>query len=409
MTTPFQRMEDAVDARRVLAGPATSQHPTFSLHAANDISALCDSILAGPCTDMPPGILRAALVDPSPERLQVAARIVARGLPHNGPRGIWFAPPGHETPAGKCAFLFPGVDNRPPPRLNEVADRFPGPRRPLHTTDPRDVLASARQVMEGSILLNHAMRGLGVYPDGLLGLSCGEWAALTVAKGFIDPTSMFDHDNIGLTFPNLVYLAAGIGGQEVRRMLASVTQTAGVVVSHENSPSQCVTCGPPEEIARLQATLASHGVFVRELPFRSGFHTPDYAPRVESTMTFLGLEAQVPVEEVWSGVTAAPFPNDAAQCRSLLRRHFTEPVVFALAIRAMYEAGYRTFLELGSGSLTQMVTETLASRPHAAVPVAHHARPGDDGLLRAMLALWVARRAVDSHALATIAGPHTRP
>jgi acyl transferase domain-containing protein len=409
MTTLFQRTDHAVDARQVLAAPVTTQRSTFSLHAANNIDALRHSVLAGPCTDIPAGDIRVALVDPSPERLQVAARIVARGLPHAGPRGIWFTPPDHEAPGGKCAFLFPGVDNRPPPRLDEVADRFPGPRRPLDANDPRDVLRNARQVIEGSILLDHAMRRLGVHPDGLLGLSCGEWAALTVAKGFVDSLGLLDPANLGLEFPDMVYLAAGIDGGQVRRTLDAVAQTSGVVVSHENAPSQCVACGRPDEIERLQAALISRGVFVRELPFRSGFHTPGYAPRVESTLAFLGLEAQVPAEEVWSCVTSAPFPADATICRSLLRRHFVEPVAFARSIRAMHDAGYRTFVELGTGSLTQMVTETLASVPHVVVPVAHHARPGDDGLLRALLALWVARRAVDPLALATIARPHTHP
>ncbi|HEV7778168.1 MAG TPA: acyltransferase domain-containing protein [Luteibacter sp.] len=407
MTTLFGRTDPPADGLQALAdspeAPISAHAPTFSLHAAEDIDALLQSVLFGPRTELPAGSLRVALVDPSPERLQVAARIVARGLPHNGPRGIWFAPSGHVTPTGKCAFLFPGVDNRPPPRLDEVADRFPGPRRPLRATDPRDVLANARQVMEGGILLDHAMRRLGVKPDGLLGLSCGEWAALTVAGGFVDTALLLDRDNVALTFPDMVYLAAGIGVGEVRHILASVAQTDGVVVSHENSPSQCVTCGPSEEIAHLREALAGHGVFVRELPFRSGFHTPDYAPRVESTLAFLGLEAKVPDEEVWSCVTASPFPTDASMCRSLLRRHFVEPVAFARGVHAMHDAGYRTFVELGSGSLTQMVTETLASMPHVAVPVAHHARPGDDGLLRAMLALWVAHRAVDPHALTTIA------
>lgn len=377
--------------------PAAFARPTlpFSLHAANDIASLQRAVLAGPRANAPEGNFRLALVDPTPERMQVAARIASRGVAHNGPRGIWFGERNESIAMGKCAFLFPGVDNRPPPRLEEVAHHFGGTWRPMPGVDPRDVLANARQVMKGSILLDRAMRQLGVLPNGLLGLSCGEWAAMTTAGGFIDTTLLFDTNNVGIDFPDMVYLATGIGGTELANAIDAVGIAADAVVSHNNSPAQAIACGSPNAIALLRAALCNSGVFALELPFRSGFHTPQYAPRVDSMLSFLGLEAKVPNEEVWSGVTAAPVPDNAEACRALLRRHFIEPVAFERSILAMYADGYRCFVELGTGSLSQLVTATLTHTPHVALPVAHHARAGHDGLLRALLALWAAHRPVD--------------
>jgi acyl transferase domain-containing protein len=249
------------------------------------------------------------------------------------------------------------------------------------------------------MLLDRAMRQLGVQPNGLLGLSCGEWAALATAGGFIDTTLLFARSNVGLTFPDMVYLATGIGGGELAQAIDACGVAADAVVSHENSPAQAIACGLPDAIARLRSALTGRGVFALELPFRSGFHTPHFAPRVADTLRFLGLEAKTPDEEVWSGVTATPVPGDAAACRVLLRRHFVEPVAFAGSLRAMHEEGYRCFVDLGTGSLSQLVAATLAGDPHVAIPVAHHARPGHDGLLRGLLALWAAHRPVDPHAL----------
>jgi acyl transferase domain-containing protein len=379
--------------------------PAYSLHTGNDLAELTATLRDGLANPAGSGPFRLALVDPTPERLLVAARIAARGTGHDGSRGIWFnagqAPAAH----GKCAFLFPGVDNRPPPRLDEVAALFSLRWQPPTAIDPRDVLANARQVMASGILLDDAMRQLGVHADGRLGLSCGEWAALAAADGFIDTTALFDCTNVGLQFPDLAYLATGIGASALARHIEAIGAGADMAISHDNSPGQAIACGVPGSIGRLRAALVAQGVFAVELPFRSGFHVPAFAPHVERMLAFLGLEARAPAHETWSGVTAAPLPADDAACRALLRRHFVEPVAFARSIRAMHDDGYRCFIDLGTGSLTQLVSATLADAPHVVVPVAHHARPGDDGLQRALLALWVAHRPVDPHALATRAAP----
>ncbi|HEY4145730.1 acyltransferase domain-containing protein [Pinirhizobacter sp.] len=378
--------------------------PAFSLHAADDIGTLARCVLQGPSLDTPLGEHRLALVDPTPERLAVASRIVARGVPHAGPRGIWFQPRGKHIASGKCAFLFPGVDNRPLPNLDDVSRHFAGPPPPQPGIDPGDTLARSRQSMESGILLDHAMRQLGVRPDGRAGLSCGEWAALTVTGGFVNVAPLLDYRRAGLPLPNLVYLAAAINANVLREILATTQRMADVAVSHENSPSQSVACGPIEDIGRLREILQSKGVITQELAVRSGFHVPAFAPHVDAMLGFLELEARPPNSEVWSCVSATPFPAERSGCSQLLRRHFVEPVNFLRLVRAMHADDYRVFVELGSGALCAMVADTLDGMPHVAVPAAHHSRPGLESLQRALLALWTTHVGVDPFALA----PHPR-
>jgi len=371
----------------------------FSLHAADDVGTLARSVLQGPSPDTPRGELRLALVDPTPERLAVASRIVARGVPHAGPRGIWFQPRARDAAGGKCAFLFPGVDNRPLPRLDDVSRRFSGPLPPPAGVDPRDTLAKSRQSMESGILLDHAMRQLGIHPDGRAGLSCGEWAALTVTGGFANVARLLNYQHVGLPLPDLVYLAAAIGADVLRETLATTQRMADVAVSHDNSPSQSVACGSIEGIEILREVLKSRGVITQELAVRSGFHVPAFAPHVDAMLGFLELEVQPPSAEVWSCVSATPFPREKSGCAQLLRRHFVEPVNFRSLVRSMHADGYRVFIELGSGALSAMVADTLDGMPHVALPAAHHSRPGLESLQRALLGLWTAHVDVDPFAL----------
>ena len=253
--------------------------------------------------------------------------------------------------------------------------------------------------MESGILLDHAMCQLGMHPDGRAGLSCGEWAALAVAGGFVNPAQLLNHDHVGLPFPNLVYLAAAIDADVLRETLATTQRMEGVAVSHDNSPSQSVACGPIESIAFLREILQSRGVITQELAMRSGFHVPAFAPHVDATLGFLDLEAQPPSSDVWSCVSATPFPGEKFGCAQLLRQHFVEPVNFRRLVRSMHADGYRVFVELGSGALSAMVADTLEGMPHVALPAAHHSRPGLESLQRALLALWTAHVDVDPFAL----------
>ena len=388
------------------AAIVTTHSPAYSVHSGDDVHGVLESIARGPQRHAnPQGKIRVAVANPTAERMEIAARIVTRGVPHNGPRNIWFTP----SPAarGKCAFLFPGAESRRP-RLEELAAQL-GFTRPVEIQDTSDPLSEGRRAAEASTLLEHALQRLGVYPDARVGLSCGEWAALIASGGISDVRRVLDHHHVGLRCPDCIYLAVPRSAHTLHALLVDEGLQDRVFISHRNSPLQSIACGVPSDMKALQGTLAMRSITAVPLDVRSGFHCPAYAPFVDEALAFLDLRGCTPRQEVWSCVNARPFPEDPHECTRLIRRSFTEPVDFEGTIRAMHAAGYRTFVDLGCGSLAQLTGEILTDAPHVSTAVAHHSRDPLSSLQRAVLALWASHHPVEPDALDKLPRSHPHP
>ncbi|MGO4431414.1 hypothetical protein AB4Z54_74665, partial [Streptomyces sp. MCAF7] len=120
--------------------------------------------------------------------------------------------------------------------------------------------------------------------------------------------------------------------------------------SHDNAPSQSMVCGPQVDVEAFVRQLRGEGVIGHVLPFQSGFHTPMLAPYLGPIRAAAErFELFPPRVPIWSGTTAAPYPPDAAGVRELFVRHLLEPVRFRLLTKALYEAGFRAFVQVGPG------------------------------------------------------------
>ncbi|HWG23879.1 4'-phosphopantetheinyl transferase superfamily protein, partial [Actinospica sp.] len=196
----------------------------------------------------------------------------------------------------------------------------------------------------------------------------------------------FDPDS--LRVPGLVFGAVGAGAERVSSVLGE--EFPDVVLSHDNAPNQCIVCGPEEQIDLLMKRLRKQNVLCQALPFRSGFHTPMLEPYLGPILEWADrFELHEPSVPVWSATIAAPFPEDAAQVRELFVRHLVEPVRFRQMIEAMYEAGYRVFLQTGTGALATVISDVLAGRDHLSIPANAPQRSGLEQLRRVAAALWV--------------------
>jgi len=368
---------------------------TYSIHSAKDVIGLLDSIGKGPQDKASPGgNARIALVNPTSDRMEIAARIIARGIPHHGQRGIWFSPDPPDQ--GKCAFLFPGAEYRSL-QLRELAISL-GLEPPGEIQNTNDPLSEGRRAMEVGLFMDQAMQRIGIYPDTRVGSSCGEWAAL-LATGGLQSSRLMDRDHIGLKCPDYIYLVVATGASTLETILDHECLRSLVFISHRNSPRQSIACSPPSEIQRLQDALTARGIRVTPIDVRSGFHCPGYAHYVDDALAFLELRYHAPRQQVWSCVNAQPVPEDRDACAYLIRQSFTEPVDFERTLHAMHADGVRTFIDLGGGSLAQLTGEILAGLPHVSIAAAHHARDGASSLQRTLLALWATHRDVDPNAL----------
>ncbi|MET7800667.1 beta-ketoacyl synthase N-terminal-like domain-containing protein [Streptomyces decoyicus] len=338
----------------------------------------------GPC--------RLALLDPTPQRRALAAKILARGLPWRGRGEVWFTPrpffgPYARETGARLAFVFPGLEAEPPPRVDDIADRLSLPRPTV--SGGSGLVERAVDSLAVGRLLARALAELGIAPDLLTGHSLGEWTAMVVAGMYPHRAVDTFLDSLrpgSLAVPDLVYAALGCGAAQAAAALEGLERVA---VSHDNCPHQSVICGTPQELAEAVSRLARQGVRAQEMPFRSGFHTPMWAPYLGQVgAAFDALPLRDPHLPVWSATTVAPFPQDPVEVRQLVLRHLLEPVRFRQLTRRLYETGVRAFVQIGAGSLTGFVADTLQGEDHLAVAAADSRRDGRAQLRRLSAALW---------------------
>ncbi|MGH8896022.1 MAG: beta-ketoacyl synthase N-terminal-like domain-containing protein, partial [Egibacteraceae bacterium] len=338
-----------------------------------------------------PGRCRLAIVDPTPRSIELARRVVARGKPWRGRGDVWFAPEpllgDGARPRAKLAFVFPGIEATFDPSVADVADHFGLPRLLLNRTG-----ALARQSSDVTAvgrLLDAALRELAITPDLVAGHSVGEWNAMIAAEllprdavdEFIDRLDLDAFD-----LPPVVFAALGCGAQEATAGIEGLDQ---VVVSHDNCPHQSIICGEEASVAAALDRLRARGVMGQVLPFRSGFHSPMlklYLGPMREAVARLPL--QRPVVPVWSATTVAPFPDSPDEVREVVIRHLVEPVRFRALTERLYEEGARVFVQVGTGSLTGFLDDTLRGRDHLAVTANTPQRSGLDQLRRVAAALW---------------------
>lgn len=342
------------------------------------------------------GRVRLGIVDPTPKRLALARRAVAKRRPWHGRSDVWFRPsPLLGARHGKLAFLFPGLEGDFTPRVDDVAAHFGLP--PLAVADDRvgDIGRHGLGVVAVGRLLDTALRRTGIVPDAVAGHSVGEWTAMAAGglySGEEVDAFMAAFDPDALTVPGLAF---GAIGAPAERVLAALRDegwaAAGLVLSHDNAPGQSMVCGPDTAVDDFVRAFRSRGVLSQVLPFRSGFHTPMLEPHLgpikEAADRF---RLHPPHTPVWSGTTAAPFPEDEAEARALFVRHLLEPVRFRQLAEALYAAGHRVYVQVGPGRLGSLVGDTLGAHDHLVVPANSPHRTGLAQLRRVATALWAA-------------------
>ncbi|MEV6479936.1 beta-ketoacyl synthase N-terminal-like domain-containing protein [Streptomyces sp. NPDC051576] len=402
------------EPERVLTLAADSPEALAVLLEADD-STLLATTDAHPAS----GRSRLGIVAPDAKRLALARRAVAKGRAWQGRSDVWFTPSPLIGPGeGKLAFVFPGLEGDFTPRVEDVAAHF-GLHETRSSTPAQvgDVGRHGFDVVGVGRLLDAALRRMGVVPDAVAGHSVGEWTAMTAAGVYSadevsDFMESFDPDSV--TVPGLAFGAIGAPAERVLSALADEWAGAGIVLSHDNAPGQSMVCGPDKAVDEFVRSFRAQGVLSQVLPFQSGFHTPMLkpylAPIEEATNRF---RLHPPTVPLWSGTTAAPYPSDETAVRELFIRHLLEPVRFRQLVEAMYAAGHRAFVQVGTGQLGSLIDATLSGRDHLVVAANSPHRSGLAQLRRVAVALWSAGGAIDPAGLesgrATPAARRDRP
>lgn len=349
-------------------------------------------VLAVPGPDEGPA--RLAIVDPNERRLTLARKVLERGTPFRGRNDVWFEPgvpvEGDDVGlrAGKVAFLFPGVEPVFEPKVDDIAEQFGLDWAGLADDVPA-LERQGRGIVQVGLLLDEALTALGIRPDVTAGHSLGEWTG-QIVSGQI-PTSYVDEflDSLqpgSIEVSDVVFVALGAGADVAAELVDGL---ADAYVSHDNCPHQSVICAPAASMAVAVERAKERKVLAQELPFRSGFHSPLFAPFVASMAEqFAGIPLRVPDVPLWSATTVAPYPDDPAGITALSGRHLTEPVRFRELTEALYAGGVRTFVQVGTGSLLGFVDDTLRDRDILTISANTAKQTGVAQLRRVAAALW---------------------
>jgi 3-oxoacyl-(acyl-carrier-protein) synthase/malonyl CoA-acyl carrier protein transacylase/phosphopantetheinyl transferase len=348
---------------------------------------------------------RLGVVNPTPKRLALARRVVAKGSSWRGRSDIWFSPQPllRAQASARLGFVFPGLESEFSPRVDDVAEHFGLPRPDISLVNAgRHGIA----VVTVSRLLDRALRRLRVLPDVVAGHSGGELTAMISAGMYSDAEAdqFFESlDPDALLFPDVVFAVLGCG---VDRLVDALADRQDIVVSHDNSPNQTIVCGPAAAIDEFVRTFRAHNVVGQVLPLRSGFHTPMMEPYLAPTRAAISrLRLHPPTVPIWSTTLVAPYPANEAEVRTLMVRHLLEPVRFRPLIEAMYDDGVRVFVQVGVGQLGSLIDDTLRGREHLTVAANSPHRSGLDQLRRVVTALWVEGRSPE---WPTTVGPRHR-
>ena len=357
---------------------------------AADLLAQLDGWVPGQPTLTVPvgGPARLAVVAPDERRLTLARKVLERGTAFRGRNDVWFDPDGLVTAGGKVAFVFPGVEPVFEPRVDDVADLFEMTWEGLDA-DLTGLHSQGRGIVAVGRLLADALGRLGIRPDAVAGHSLGEWTG-QIVSGMIPDESV--EEFLGSLRPgsvevsDVVFVALGAGADMAAEVVAGLSDAH---VSHDNCPHQSVVCAPEPAVAEILARAKAAKVLAQVLPFRSGFHSPLFAPHVAALADQFGtipvVAATVPM---WSATSVAPYPDDPDQARTLAGRHLVEPVRFRELAEALVDDGVRVFVQVGTGSLTGFLDDTLRDHDVLTISANVAKQTGIGQLRRVAAALW---------------------
>lgn len=389
------------------AAAVTTSHPVLApvlMLSADTVEALLQRLDRGECDGQPQaGRCRLIVLAPDAKKLASARKIVSAGKAWQGRQQIWFSTAGLLGDGiGKLAFVFPGVDSTFQPQAADMASYFNKPLPPY--CEPQDMSQSLSRVVVGLLGFNRylfdRLSQLGIHAQAYAGHSVGEWSAM-LCSGMMDQ-ALSDRTNAeidfdAVKFPDVQFLAAAC---DESRLLAAMQGLERITISHDNCPHQVIACGARESIAIAAERLRANSVFVSVLPFVSGFHSSLFAGHMDWYRQFFGAaELQEPSVPVWSATTAAPFPAAMNDKRQLALDHLLQPVRFRQLTEAMHADGCRVFVEVGTGSLTGFISDTLSGKPHLALRANHESRSGMAQLQQLCAALWVEGAQIDTRLL----------
>ncbi len=298
------------------------------------------------------------------------------------------------SPPGRVAFVFPGSGNQFAGMGRELALQWPEVLRRQDRDNARlasqmhvekfwngpltaEVLSDHRalicaQVSFGTMVADLAAH-FGIRPDAAIGYSLGESTALLALRVWRQRDEMLDRLSSSSLFasdltggPDWV---AGVVDRSAEAVRAAIGKRRNVYLLISNTPDECVVGGDRKAAAELVAGLGCHWFPLQGV---STVHC-DLARPVRKAYRELHRFETTPAKgvEFYSCGWGRAYVPDRESAADALEAQALDTVDFPRVIRAAYDAGVRTFIEMGPGnSCSRMIDRILEGRPHLAKSLA---------------------------------------
>ncbi|MTH99048.1 type I polyketide synthase [Roseibium sp. RKSG952] len=405
--------------------PDEEARPALWYGGEEHLAALADQLGANvPRRD---GRYRLAIVARSSEELDKRKQLVRRQLEDGktpaGP-GVCCA---DRRAEGDVAFVYPGMGVATPNLADGWAQLFPDILAPISKSMPKrqwdrlndaisrcmeDPSASEQAIATaaGSFINTRiAIDILGVQPDACLAVSQGEANMLASMGVWSTPMDVLEgheadgfYENAGSRRQAIAYylgLAAGqVPDWQAYDVLGPVDRVQEIANQSENvwvmiiySPEHCFIGGLPEPCAEVLRNLGKD-VRVIPRPNATAFHGP-FAETMRDKFLKRHLVDVNPRDELrfYFNATNTHVANlTSEKCAQLYCDQGFKTVDFPKTVRAAWEDGVRTFIDVGPKSvLTTAVSKTLAGRDHIALGLDTGGQSAANRLAKAAAQLFV--------------------
>ncbi|MGA6926093.1 MAG: SDR family NAD(P)-dependent oxidoreductase [Desulfosarcina sp.] len=325
--------------------------------------------------------------------IQTALGLVAAGQSASLPDpGIYFSSTMPEP--ATTAFMFPGQGSQYPHMGRDLVCCFPGAMQAIQTAgrpvdgsrqlweiifpepatsddqrrqqtdDLRRTEAAQPAIGAVSLAMLSVLDYFNVRPDATCGHSYGELPALHAA-GWIDQETLAALSTVRGRLMAAVGKDVDAGTMlavkaPIDALAALVEPLPDVVLANLNSPDQGVLSGSTTAIASAKNRCAENGYSTVSLPVSAAFHSPlmqgARQPFSEAVAKAAFTPPRIPV---YANVTAAPYPADPSGATDLLTRQLTSPVRFKETIEGLFNAGVRSFVEVGPKTVLRGLVRSI--------------------------------------------------
>jgi [acyl-carrier-protein] S-malonyltransferase len=300
------------------------------------------------------------------------------------------AAPGGGGAAVRVAVLFPGQGSQYPGMADpwiahgagrETLERISEAwgRDAVETCRDEQALSTTELVQPAlfacDIAAFRVLEAEGAHFDAAAGHSLGEFAALT-ASGAVELEAAF---SVVLERGRAMQEASEAASGAMTALIglsptdaAAVCQVAGrgdvLEVANENAPKQIVLSGSTAAIERAEEAARTKGAKAIRLRVAGAFHSPLMRPALDPVREAISrVEFRTPRFAVVPNSSGRPTTEPSA-LRDLLSRHLVSPVRWERSMRALGEAGARTFVEAGPGDvLSKLARRTVTGSTAIAV------------------------------------------